>query len=195
MRKELLIPVVLAATVLVAGTFAFMPMQEASTVHSTLLLNRVVSNYVSLDGIRGTGADFDTGTKIDLLDTSHIQSSTQRGHVVAALPNTDAACTAGDAADTGLEVRVGNVRTPAEGATVLSTNLLVAATNTGITAGPPADWDGDGIVEALCIFHVDVESGVGGLATTVSITDHIVGVFGAGRILPDGAYATVISRL
>ena len=35
--KKLVIPAILAATVLVAGAFAFMPVEKASTVHTTIL--------------------------------------------------------------------------------------------------------------------------------------------------------------
>lgn len=39
--KNLVIPAILAATVLVAGMFAYMPIEKASTVHSTILTKQI----------------------------------------------------------------------------------------------------------------------------------------------------------
>ena len=36
-KTKLAIPVILATTILVAGIFAFQPIQEASTVHNTII--------------------------------------------------------------------------------------------------------------------------------------------------------------
>jgi len=36
MKAKIIIPTILAATILIAGMFAFMPVEQASTVHSTL---------------------------------------------------------------------------------------------------------------------------------------------------------------
>lgn len=47
-NKNLLIPAVLAATVLVAGIFAFMPVEKASTVHSQILSNTVPKLAISV---------------------------------------------------------------------------------------------------------------------------------------------------
>jgi len=64
--SKLIIPAILAATVLVAGIFAFMPVQQASTVHTTLGTAADIATVdANVDAIL-----LDTGTTLnDLLDT------------------------------------------------------------------------------------------------------------------------------
>ena len=54
--NKLTIPAILAATVMVAGIFAFMPVEQASTVHTTLNLAQA---SVSGEDAVGTGGTFD----------------------------------------------------------------------------------------------------------------------------------------
>ena len=54
--KKLAIPAILAATVLVAGMFAFMPVQKASTVHTTILGGIRDTKTVNLDPWGATDA-------------------------------------------------------------------------------------------------------------------------------------------
>ena len=61
--KKIVIPAILAATILVAGMFAFMPVQKASTVHTTInaevkdLCKAVFTNGAFLGGTNRTAAD------------------------------------------------------------------------------------------------------------------------------------------
>lgn len=64
---QLAIPVILAATIMVAGIFAFMPVEQASTVHTTIgVLNTATADGVSL--LTGPVAllDISAGTDIAL---------------------------------------------------------------------------------------------------------------------------------
>jgi hypothetical protein len=54
--KKIAIPAILAATVLIAGLFAFMPIEKASTVHSTITggsVFQVTSNTFALPAANG----------------------------------------------------------------------------------------------------------------------------------------------
>ena len=46
--NKLTIPAILAATVMVAGIFAFMPVEQASTVHSTSGLSAIIESVTTL---------------------------------------------------------------------------------------------------------------------------------------------------
>ena len=61
MKTRLLIPSVLAATVLIAGVFALMPVQEASTVHTQL---------GTLQTLTKTDTNFDQAETIDFTCTA-----------------------------------------------------------------------------------------------------------------------------
>jgi len=54
--NKIVIPALLVITVMVAGAFAFMPVQQASTVHTTSGLVQVA---VSIDDLVGTGGTLD----------------------------------------------------------------------------------------------------------------------------------------
>lgn len=53
--NRLVIPSILAATVLVAGMFVFMPVDKASTVHTVIQANTI--RMVSVDSAQSTAAD------------------------------------------------------------------------------------------------------------------------------------------
>ena len=61
MKTRILIPSILAATVLIAGVFALMPVQEASTVHTQL---------GTLQTLTKTDADFNQAENIDFTCTA-----------------------------------------------------------------------------------------------------------------------------
>ena len=59
--NKVILPTILAATVLIVGVFAFMPIDEASTVHETILLNAggasaIVSGLATVDNLNDTRA-------------------------------------------------------------------------------------------------------------------------------------------
>ena len=56
--KKIVIPAILAATVLVAGMFSFLPVEKAQTVHTTIQANS--DKIITLTAVvtpEGTGAD------------------------------------------------------------------------------------------------------------------------------------------
>jgi len=60
--NKLMIPVILVATVMVAGAFAFMPVEQATTVHTTILGTNVAIDVVDEvvgDNTATTAFDFD----------------------------------------------------------------------------------------------------------------------------------------
>ncbi|GEM_PF-2473692 len=85
--KKIIIPAVLAATMVIAGTFAFMPIEKASTVHRSVGTSSI---FVSLDGVTLTSVtDNDVvnpGEFILLHDTTPVSVS---GHVAVVGPCDD----------------------------------------------------------------------------------------------------------
>ncbi len=96
--NKLTIPSILAATVLIAGIFAFMPVEKASTVHTGLEekmeavedtikgeinKNRVFLETVNLQGVTDT-------SKVVVADTTpHVMGQV---HIAATLPVAEAWC-------------------------------------------------------------------------------------------------------
>jgi hypothetical protein len=181
MQRKLLIPAVLTATVLVAGTFATLPIQEASTVHLNLLANRVLTTTVILDGFPGNVA---TPNRIDLLDTTGV-GTVAEGHIVAVLPNTDndSTCDDGDAPFAGLEFLIGDAEEGLD---------EVEFENIEVEGGPDMNFDGDGGSEALCIYHVTFDED--DAPTAGHIVDHVF-ENGSGQVLPDGSSINIVVRL
>ena len=69
MKNKFVIPAILAATVLIAGVFAFMPVQEATTVHTQLgvlntktATNQVIGGGAAVVDIIADSAEIKTGT-------------------------------------------------------------------------------------------------------------------------------------
>jgi len=56
--NKLTIPAILAATVLVAGMFAFMPVEQASTVHTIIQASTTQISVQTSQKTAGTGEDF-----------------------------------------------------------------------------------------------------------------------------------------
>jgi hypothetical protein len=131
--KKIVIPAVLAATVLVAGMFAFMPVEKAATVHSTILAqDTFVVESDNLAGLPG-------GALRPFIDTT--PSTISMTHITI----TDATEDCGNGtAPTSVQVLVGIA-----GGTL--TNVMTGATNTGIGT------------DAQCVFHAEVTPGSGGV--------------------------------
>jgi len=88
--NKLTIPAILVATVMVAGIFAFMPVQQASTVHDTILAGTSEIRTASFNG-NDCKNDADDGTLTLTLD-----AATDAALVVAILYDGDEATDAGD---------------------------------------------------------------------------------------------------
>ena len=63
--KKLAIPAILTVTVLLAGIFAFGPVEEASTVHTTILASNTEIVSVAAVDLSNAGADFSCDNNAD----------------------------------------------------------------------------------------------------------------------------------
>jgi len=147
--NKLIIPTILTAIVLVAGIFAFMPVQQAITVHTTLpSLDRAPGSggfdTISFDDAVTLAADAD---RIVLLD---IHEEVEDGFVVLRTDNT-----------------------------VACANLQIAVTDaTGAIQGTPnpmapiagADVNAGGFFEVLCHAHVPTDTGANSVLVTLTRT-------------------------
>lgn len=93
--NRLLIPTILTATVLIAGLFAFMPIDKASTVHTTIITNAGQSFRVSQGGDLGAAGGVSTYT-LTCVEACIVDSIT-------------ATATAGDDADIAFIVNINDV--------------------------------------------------------------------------------------
>ncbi len=131
--KKIVIPAILAATVLVAGMFAVMPVQKASTIHTTIIAavvgKRLVGENAMLNGLPSLEL-------FPFVDTTphHILSA----HIT--ITDATSSCVAGDAAPTNVAVAVGI-------AGGILINVMGASTNTGIGS------------TTQCVFHITVTPG------------------------------------
>jgi len=149
LMNKLAIPAILAATVLVAGIFAFMPVQQASTVHTTL---------ASLDSSPGEGG-FSTisfndavtfGVDADRIVLLDIHEEVEDGFVVL---RTDTTVTC-----TFLQIAVTNVAGAIQG----------TPSAMGAIAGN--DVAGGGFFERLCHAHVPTSTGADSVFVTLTRT-------------------------
>jgi len=69
--NKLIIPTILTATVLVAGIFAFMPVQQASTVHTTIVADVGEAAAIDLVNVAG-GTDADANAVNVLINVAEI---------------------------------------------------------------------------------------------------------------------------
>jgi len=176
--NRILIPSILTVTVLIAGIFALIPVNDASTVHTTIIQNaKNLQSHVNLDGMIGesTGGE---ETKVVVLDTTEIGNVVE-GHFVAVLPSATADCTA-DAPD-GITLLVG----VAGGTTV---NVLTAADNTGLVSGADAAYGAD--TRGMCVYHGSFST-----TDTAIITDVILVMAKDGAVMPDNSYISVAVEL
>ncbi len=166
--NKLVIPSILTAAVLVAATFAFMPIQKASTIHTTLLANRVVSVTYKLDGLTSDTA----GVKAVVLDVTPLKIT--QAHIAATLPSVGGACGVATIAPiAGLTVNAGVAPT--------LTPVILGAHNTGLVS----------TTGSSCVYHRTITpSDVTGSA----ITDIVV-INSSGSVLPDDAIVTVTATV
>jgi len=142
--NKLTIPAILVATVMVAGIFAFMPVEKASTVHDTIILaitdGKVVQVTVPLSEGDGTYV---------ILDVSDVTNGIESIHIAATLPDNDgnnSDCTGDDIA-AGVQILAGVASTNLDN--ILGAGLEI--TNTGLLS--VRDFSGD---VDMCIFHGDL---------------------------------------
>ena len=152
--KKLAIPAILAATIMVAGAFAFMPVEQASTVHNSVIASleetaqRVVENSPSqkivaitynLEGLPSNGVP------IVLFDGTNV-NNIESGHIVATLPTNaaDGDCSADEIPMHEIGLLIGAVDN--ESGDDKTVNVTSFAESVGL---------GDGI---LCVFHFDINA-------------------------------------
>jgi len=188
--KKYAIPIILTAVVLVAGIFAFMPVQQASTVHTTVASasSGLTTVTYSLDGLP------DTSTLV-LIDATYPGQITS-AHITATLPSDstgDGVCDAGDAPVAAINLLVGVAP-----ATLGDLADDAAFANTGIEASA-LDLNGDGDTtdagELSCVYHATVTapSTIDGVALT-SITDIAIQIGTAGP-MPDDSSVTITATI
>jgi len=177
--NKLAIPAILVATVMVAGIFAFMPVQQASTVHTTIIQNaKNLQSHVNLDGFIGESTA-DEQTKVVVLDTTDIGNVVE-GHFVAVLPSADATCAAATDTD-GINLLVG-----VAGGTLV--DVLSGADQTTLVSGADVTYGGD--TRGMCVYHGSFST-----ADTATITDVILQITKAGAVMPDNSYISVAVEL
>ncbi len=176
--NKLVIPSILAATVLVGAMFAIIPVEKASTIHTTILSaiasKRILTVHRSLDGIISSGG---ATARAVVMDTTNV-GTIANGHFAAVLPAAGATCVAGANPAAGLTIKVGIA-----GGTL--TDVLVG-TSTILVGGPNVSFGGATV--AQCIFHANFASGSG--LVPASSTD-VVFESTVTDTLPDDASITV----
>ena len=189
--NKLTIPSILAATVLIAGIFAFMPVEKASTVHTGLEAkmtavenavkgeiqkNRFFLETVNLNGVGNS-------SMIVVADTT--PHGMGQIHIAATLPVADAG--ADGCAD---EEPMVNVLAGQAG--VALDKVLTAGHNTGIAGGVDiGDTENNiGADVDMCVFHRTIT--VGDVSADL-LTDVVVQVAGIPEeaTLPADAFITV----
>jgi len=142
--KKLAIPAILVATVMVAGIFAFTPVEKASTVHDTIILAITDGNVIQ-ETIPLTEGD---GTYV-ILDVSDVTNGIESIHIAATLPDNDgnnSECVGDDIA-AGVQILAGVAGTNLDN--ILGAGLEIV--NTGLVS--VLDFSGD---VDMCIFHGDL---------------------------------------
>lgn len=169
--NKLIIPSILTATVLIAGMFAMMPIEKASTVHTTILTGAARSGQttVSLDGLP-------IGSVIVVVDTT--PNGMTQAHIAAVLPVAEAGavntCEA-EAPLAGLTINAGSAPTLG--------SVITGADNTGIEGR----LNIDGTTNDMCVFHRTITAANTPAAT---LTDIVV-INASATVLPDDAIITV----
>lgn len=173
--NKIIIPSILTATILIAGMFALMPVDKASTVHTTIISNRLVQTTYGLSGV--TAASI-----VVVVDTTPLAMGT--AHIAAVLPVAEA----GVANDCETEAPLITVQ--AGNAATALTTVIAGAHNTGITArtniGAPF-----GATDDLCVFHRTIT--VADTPGAGTLTDIVV--IGAVGALPADASITVTANV
>ena len=178
--NRIIIPSILVITVLIASVFAFSPVENAATVHTTgtVILadgqSAGISVTQSLDGIFADGT---TSTSVIRIDSTNIGNIIE-GHFAAVLPADDN----GGCASTGNPD--GNITLLVGQAGVELDDDVLAGTSTILTGAADVTFDGN--TRDMCIFHgnFDTSDTNNGLITDVVLVL-------ADGILPDNSYITV----
>ena len=132
LMNKFAIPTLLLGVVMIAGIFAFMPVQEASTVHTSSETG-TLHNTISV----GASVNYADGELFLFADTT--PRTTVSGHIALQIPCDDAADQ-----DAAFKLQAGN----ASGGTLADITLtFVAETHVGT--------DTDDVFDSLCTFHVD----------------------------------------
>ena len=172
LMKQLLVPAILTATLMIVGIYAFIPVDEATTVHTTIIA-AITGDTDDIDAAitaHDGNIDGDVGTHDTDMDTAHGLLSTS-----AALTlhdgNIDADLLAHDGAAPVLTVLS---RTTSAGTLVASGTGVATVTCTGFAAGGAADD-----IEIGGVFFADVSEG---LTFTVALSGQaIIWVLDAGQ--------------
>ena len=185
--NKLTIPSILAATVLIAGIFAFMPVEKASTVHTGLeekmeaventIKGEINKNKFFLETVNLS--DLDDGTTVVVADTT--PHGMGQVHIAATLPVADVGTDGCDDQEPLVDVKAGK-----------APNLdivLTGAHNTGIEGR--ADFDSAGLSDFaddadMCVFHRTI--------TVANVdADSLTNIVVEGKVgaLPADAFITV----
>lgn len=98
--NKIIIPTILTATILIAGLFAFMPVQQASTVHTTILagtsqVRAVAEAAVDVAAAPGTTLTLTCNAPFDVLGFTVVQTAgTNDNTAAAAVADQDGAAAA-----------------------------------------------------------------------------------------------------
>ena len=186
--NKLVIPSILAATVLIAGIFAFMPVERASTVHTGLeakmeavenaIKGEINKNRFFLETVNLS--DLDAGTTVVVADTT--PHGMGQVHIAATLPVADVGADGCDDQEPLVDVKAGQ-----------APNLdivLTGAHNTGIAGRADFDEGNDDnpfLNNAdMCVFHRTITvANVGADLLTDIVVEGKVGA------LPADAFITV----
>jgi len=176
--NKLTIPAILVATVMVAGIFAFMPVQEASTVHTTILADTPTLKISA-----------NTKNQVSAVATTYTWTSTQPMKIIGLIADEAAQTTHTTTVITIIEVNTETIATA--DATFTTASTVAAASDyfinvkdeyIGSIAGTPtvaAGWQMP--IEGVTQFQITVVTTAGG--ATVSNTYSLVAETG-GTITP-----------
>ena len=188
--NKLTIPSILAATVLIAGIFALMPVERASTVHTGLeakmeavenaVKGEINKNRFFLETVNLN--NLDAGTTVVVADTTPYGMG--QVHIAATLPVAEAGTA--DICEVGEHPLVG-VMAGQAGVTPLD-RVLTGAHNTGIEGRENIDTSDNAFPTGtdMCVFHRTIT--VANVGADL-LTDIVV--IGANGTLPADAFITV----
>jgi branched-chain amino acid transport system substrate-binding protein len=184
--NKLTIPSILAATVLIAGIFAFMPVEKASTLHTGLeakleaveneIKGEINKNKFFLETVNLS--DLDDGTTVVVADTT--PHGMGQVHIAATLPVADVGTDGCTDEEPLVDVKAGK-----------APNLdivLTGAHNTGIEGRTDFDPNGVefGATDDMCVFHRTI--------TVANVdADSLTNIVVEGKVgaLPADAFITV----
>lgn len=170
--NKIILPSIFVAVLFVATFFAVMPVEKATTVHTTITTSRLPSVTLNLDGLPA-------GALIVVLDTT--PNSMGQAHIAALLPVAEA----GVADDCETEAPLAGLTIQAGSAPTIG-SVITGADNTGITGRTNVG----GTTNDMCVFHRTITA-ANTPATT--LTDIVV-INGTASPLPDDSVITVTAK-